>query len=163
MECIGVHAAQDVHTSIYHIDTCKTSETKQAEKGIGIYNQLVAVCPLGLPCLGNSLATQQLAPNPFEWCSLQLKASTQHTQPAKGSGQRGSTWMMTSPQYNCRSASSCLPSTDNSGKGSCTHSGEVVYSSAQKKMASLRITGLQKYWMPPLPHSSHTPVASTPG
>ena len=44
MKRTGAHAAQDVHASTQHIDTCKTSETEQAEKGIGIYSQLVAVC-----------------------------------------------------------------------------------------------------------------------
>jgi len=67
---------------------------------------------------------------------LAQHASTQQTQPASDSGQRGSTWVMTSPHYSCRSASSCLTSTDSSGKGSCTQSGVVVYSSAKKKMAN---------------------------
>ena len=44
MKRTGVQAAQDVHTSTHRRDTCKTNETKQAEKGIGIYNQLVAGC-----------------------------------------------------------------------------------------------------------------------
>ena len=44
MKRIGVYAAQDVHTSAHHIDTCKTNKTRQADNGIGIYNQLVAVC-----------------------------------------------------------------------------------------------------------------------
>ena len=41
MKCTGVHAAQDVHTSTHHIDTCKTNETRQAEKGIGICKTLL--------------------------------------------------------------------------------------------------------------------------
>ncbi len=47
-------------------------------------------------------------------------------------------YLDTSPQYSCRSASSCITPTHSSGKGSCAHSGEEVYFSAQKKMASSR-------------------------